>query len=87
MHNRTGGRLGDQRKSCYDCIHVLPAINGSEVMCEIYTFKFTRYNVRKRGSLDPGTANDCSFFQPMTPEEKTASEKKFREFYQKLGKK
>jgi hypothetical protein len=84
MQNRTQGHLSDQRRSCFDCVHVLPAWNSSEVTCEVYTFKYTRYNVRKKSAVPPAFANECTFFQAMTPEEKEASERKFREFYKRL---
>lgn len=84
MGNRTRGHLGEQRKSCYDCVHVLPGMSGDEVTCEIYSFKYDRYHVRKKGAVSPTFANECSFFKAMTPEEKAASERKFRAFYQQL---
>lgn len=84
MHNRTGGHLADRRRTCFDCIHVLPAFSANEVACEVYTYKYARYGVQKRASMLPGVANDCTLFQAMTPEEKSVSERKFREFYKQL---
>lgn len=85
MENRTKGSLvNDRRKSCYDCVHVLPGMHGDEVTCEIYTFKYKRYDVHKKGSVLPSFANECAFFKAMTPDEKAASERKFREFYKRL---
>ena len=34
MNNRTHGHLGEQRKTCSDCVHVMPGIRGDEVTCE-----------------------------------------------------
>jgi hypothetical protein len=84
MHNRTHGHLGEQRRSCSDCIHVMPATRGDEVTCEIYTFKHEAYNVPKRSALSPAFANDCGFYQAMTPVQKAESERKFREFFKRL---
>ena len=84
MQNRTHGHLGDQKKSCFDCIHVLPAFNANEVTCEVYTYKNIRYKVQRIGSMAPEHANICPFFQAMTTEEKTASEQKVRAFYKQL---
>ena len=39
MHNRTHGHLGETRRTCSDCVHVMPGMRGDEVTCEIYTFK------------------------------------------------
>ncbi len=84
MHNRTHGHLGEQRRSCSDCIHVMPATRGDEVTCEIYTFKHEAYNVPKRSALSPAFANDCGFYQAMTLVQKAESERKFREFFKRL---
>ena len=84
MENRTRGHLADQRKSCYDCVHVLPGMKGDEVTCEIYTYKNERYNVPIKGAVSPEFANGCSLFEAMTPREKEISERKFREFYSQL---
>ncbi|MBM3261961.1 MAG: hypothetical protein FJY97_00800 [candidate division Zixibacteria bacterium] len=84
MHNRTGGHLADQRRTCFDCVHVLPDFSASEVTCEIYTYKAIRYKVNKKGAIPPTFANECPFFKAMTAEEKTVSERKFREFYKQL---
>jgi hypothetical protein len=51
MYNRTHGHLGEQRKSCSDCVHVMPGMQGDDVTCKIYTFKYQEYNVRKNNSL------------------------------------
>ena len=86
MENRTKGNLtGGQKRSCYDCLHVLPGMHGDEVTCEIYTFKYERYRVRKMSAVSPSFADGCDFFQAMTPEQKDASERKFKEFYKRLG--
>ena len=84
MYSRTHGHLGGQRKSCSDCVHVMPGMQGDDVTCKIYTFKYQEYNVRKNNSLSPDSANDCSFYQLMTPVEKAESERKFREYYKRL---
>lgn len=84
MHNRTHGHLGEIKKSCSDCAHVMPGMTGDEVTCEIYTFKFQEYNVRRKNSISPGFANQCTHYRLMTPVEKAESERKFKEFYKRL---
>ena len=84
MNNRTHGHLGEQRKTCYDCVHVMPGIRGDEVTCKIYTFKYQQYNVRRKNALSPDAANDCNFYQLMTPVEKLELERKFRAYYSQL---
>jgi len=84
MHNRTHGHLGETRRDCSDCVHVMPGMRGDEVTCEIYTFKHQAYKVPRRSSLSPAFANDCGFYQAMTPVQKAESERKFREFYKRL---
>ena len=86
MENRIHGNLGgEQRKMCYDCLHVLPGMQGDEVTCEIYTFKNVRYGVRKMGAVSPNFAEDCEFYEAMDADQKAASERKFKEFYRQLG--
>ena len=86
MENRTKGNLtGGQKKSCYDCLHVLPGMHGDEVTCEINTFKYERYRIRKMGAVSPSFAEGCEFYEAMTPDQKHASERKFKEFYKRLG--
>ena len=85
MEYRTKGHLADQRKSCFDCVHVRPGMQqADEVTCEIYTFKNDQYNVPKKVSIPPAFASGCTFFKAMTLAEKEASEQKFREFYKRL---
>jgi hypothetical protein len=84
IEQRTKAPLTGQRKSCFDCVHVLPSVNADEVTCEIYTFKYEQYQVARKRALRPSFANTCPFYQAMTPEEKTISERKFREFYKRL---
>ena len=84
MHNRTHGHLGEYRKSCSDCAHVMPGLKGDEVTCRVYTFQYQRYNVQRKSTLSPDFANGCHFYQQMTPVEKAESERKFRAFYKRL---
>ncbi len=84
MQNRTQGHLGEQQRNCSDCVHVMPGMTGDEVTCEIYTFKYEVYKVRRRNSISPGFANDCGYYQAMTPVQKAESKRKFREFYKRL---
>lgn len=84
MEQRTKGHLGEHSKTCFDCVHVLPALTSDEVTCEVYTFKYERYGVPRKASLRPSFANSCAYYQAMTPEEKAVSERKFREFYKRL---
>lgn len=85
IEQRAQGPLtGRQRKTCFDCVHVLPGPTGNEVTCEVYTFKYERYGVRRMGAIAPSFAHECAFYKAMTPEEKTTAAQKFREFYRRL---
>lgn len=83
--NRAHRHLGENRKSCSDCVHVMPGMTGDDVTCKIYTFKYQEYNVHRKSALSPDSANSCNFYQLMTPVEKAESERKFREYYKQLG--
>lgn len=83
IEQRSSG-LTAHPKTCYDCIHVLPGMNSEEVTCEVYTFKYERYQVPRKASIRPSFANTCPFYKAMTPDEKAVSERKFREFYKRL---
>ena len=53
MNNRTHGHLGEQRKTCSACVHVMLGIRGDEVTCEIDTFKYQQYNVCRKTYFHP----------------------------------
>ena len=84
MQNRSHGHLGENNLSCSDCVHVMPALRGDEVTCEISTFKNQENNVPRRSSLSPSFANECRFYKAMTPLQRKDSERKFREFYKRI---
>jgi len=84
MNNRMHGHLGEQRRNCFDCVHVMPSTSVDEVTCAIYTFRHREYNVPRRSALSPAFANDCGFYQAMTPVQKAELERKFKEYYKRL---
>ena len=53
MKNRTHGHLGEQRKTCSDCVHVMLGIRGDQPTFEIDTFKHQQNYVRGKTHFHP----------------------------------